>query len=287
MNMPRPVTIVCLMALALSGGCASPPAEPEGDRQLELLQRSARKAYTAGDAEVAVRLYRQALERARLRADAEAIAEMSYNLAAAQARIRKYDAALNTLQTAPQQSAGRSAKRHLLAGQIYFEQGRLDEAKRALSRAQKGELDRALIAVYRGLIAAKQGHWETARQIRRQLPETAPAGARSRLAGLIAEADGNFIVAAKAYEQEAEANRRRGHYAATAEALARAGAAYVKAQRPRRAARAFRLASDSAHAQELDLPAQQWLNRAKQLIGNTASPATAPGTQPASSAPTR
>jgi tetratricopeptide (TPR) repeat protein len=279
--------IVCLMGFALAGGCAAPPPEPEGDRQLELLERSARKAYTAGDAKVAVRLYRQALERARLRADTEAIAEMRYNLAAAQARVRKYEAALNTLQTVPQQTANRSAKRQLLAGQIYFEQGRLDEAERALKQAQQGELDPALLAVYRGLIAAKQGDWKTARRIERQLPETTPAGARSRLAGLIAEADGDFIVAAKAHERESAANRQRGHYAATAEALARAGGAYVKAQKPRRAARAFRLAGDSARVQELDLPAQQWLNRAKQLIADTASPATAPGTQPACRAATR
>ena len=268
------LAVILLLGSLVACGTGPQPTERSADRKLELLRSSARKAYESGEAPTAVRLYEQALERARLRADDEAIAAMSLNLAAAQARKRDYPSALNTLRTADRAAPpGTRFRRRLLAAQILFEQGRLNEAERALDEAG---IAGGVSLAYRGLIAAERSDLTAARDALNRLDGNAPSGPRARLAGKIAELEGDHPAAARAFQREADAARRRGNYAATAEALARAGEAHAKAGHRSKAARLLFLAGRSGEAQETGLPYERWLDRAQSLSANAEPPESDP-----------
>lgn len=268
--MTRPFCLLPLMVVLGVAGCGSAPqqAQPPIDRQLELLQRGGRAAYEAGNARQAVNLYQQALNRALLRADPAAVAKASFDLAAAQARARQYDAALQTLAAADSLTLPSTRpQRQLLTAQILFELDRLDEAAWMLDEAGSWNgLSADLLLAYRGLIAAKRGDASTTREAISQLNSKAHPALRSRLAGLLAELDNDDAAAAMSYQREADAHRARGNFAATVEALARAGAAYERIGKTEHAVRCFLLAAQSARIQKLESAAEEWEGRSSALM---------------------
>lgn len=262
-----------VIAVWLLVGCASGRGRddtPAPDRQLELLTHAGRTAFTAGDARQAAMLYAQALDRAYLRADPQEVALAIFDLAAAQARLRHYDQALATLATAEalDPPLPHAAERHLLRAQMLYEQRHIAEAGEALNAAEHLGLTSTVIETYRGLIAADRGDLASAHQSLQRLPLTTD-GLRLRLEGRIAEREGRFADAAGFFEREAEAHRDRSNFAAMAEALARAGESWELAEMPARAASMFLAAGRSAALQTSDLPAAQWLERARSIAAGT------------------
>ena len=91
---------LCALAAALLWGCGSADPPPIQDEQLVRSLSGARSAYLQGQPEVAIKLYREALERARERDDQAAIAGISHDLGAVELQEGDAGAALKTARAA-------------------------------------------------------------------------------------------------------------------------------------------------------------------------------------------
>lgn len=85
-----------LAVIALLAGCSSPPAGPPDDATLTRLGHAGTIAFNLEKPAQAAGQYRAALDRARTRDDAAAIADAGFNLATAQLRAGQPQAALDT-----------------------------------------------------------------------------------------------------------------------------------------------------------------------------------------------
>ncbi len=86
----------CLVLIALLAGCSSPPKGPPDDAALARLGHAGDIAFNLEKPAQAAEQYRAALQRARTRDDAAAIADAGFNLATAQLRAGQTQAALET-----------------------------------------------------------------------------------------------------------------------------------------------------------------------------------------------
>jgi len=239
------------LLLAACGGNPAPPPPPE-DETLSRLARSGRLALELERPVEAARLYAQALDRARERDDAAAIADAGIGLAAAElARgrprvalitARAVDAELSRRGTAvpPALSLAEAVARHRL--------GERAAALDAARQVEAGDDDAATrrAAFLRGLIAAEAGDGAALADARARLGAPEDPGFRAdareldaRAALLAGDPAGARRIAASAAEDrrtsldyrglsrvlalEGEAARRTGATAAAADLYLRAG----------------------------------------------------------------
>ena len=105
----RFLTVNCLAGLLLTltlfggGGCSSSPTvqdRSDTDEEFERTSRAARMAFDTGKLQQAVDLYNQALERAYVLDDLNAIVDSKYNLAVCLTRLGLYGQALEQVNQA-------------------------------------------------------------------------------------------------------------------------------------------------------------------------------------------
>lgn len=157
--------ILLLPVLAGCGGGTPPPAPPPEDSTLASQARAGRLALDAERPGDAARLYGAALVRARVRDDAEAIADAGTGLAAAQLEGGDAAAALRTTQEVQAELGRRDATgpavlrlAEALALYRLGRAGAADEAARRTIAEAGTDADAALRAWFlRGLIAADAG----------------------------------------------------------------------------------------------------------------------------------
>jgi tetratricopeptide (TPR) repeat protein len=90
-------------AILVWSGCGSSPRvqeKPAGDESLERLNQAARQAFDRGRFQQAASIYRQALERALVRDDANAVVDAQYNLAVCLMKLDNHAEALQLISQA-------------------------------------------------------------------------------------------------------------------------------------------------------------------------------------------
>ena len=246
--------LFCLPLLAGCGGGSPPPAPPPEDRTLATQARAGRLALEAERPGDAVRLYGAALARARVRDDAEAIADAGIGLAAAELERGDAAAALRTAQDVETELTRRHATvpATLTLAQA-LAQYRLghgvaaDAAARQVIAQADTDRDAALRAWFlRGLIAADAGDRDGLAAARAALGEPTSRGFQGdalELAARAAMLDGDAAGTRRLAEEaavlrrdtldyrglarllalQAEAERRDGAMGAAADLMLRAG----------------------------------------------------------------
>lgn len=241
------------LALPLLAACGStpPPAPPPPDETLGRAARAGRLALELDRPAEAARLYGVALNRARERDDAGAIADTGIGLAAAELARNRNAAALAAAREVQAELLRRGAlvpdALLLTEALALFRMGDLSGADRIAARIGAEDADVARRAWFlRGLIAAGQGNATGLAEARAALGEPEPRAFRADARELAAaaalatgDAPGARRLAAEAAQLrregldyrglsralalEAEAARRLGENAAAADLLLRAG----------------------------------------------------------------
>lgn len=245
------------LALALAG-CASPPKPAERpDPALAQFVSSAQQAFHLGSYERAVRFYTLALQRARAMDLTEEVGKQAYNLSASLLRAER---AADTIPYLAEAEAAYARTRRdrgpvlLLRARALRTMGQSDDARTELQRVVEmntpSEIQCQGWLLYGQIACDASDAKEAARALARarSLLSDDPAlrAGVSGLAGRIALLKDNAADAGLEFDKEAEFLRRARRYNDMAEALARAGAAYLKAgtsdaaaQRYYRAARSW------------------------------------------------
>lgn len=268
------VAMLAISLVACSSGRRSAPQASIADSTFVQLCRSADQSLIEqGQPKLAYSLYAQALTRGHLTNDPVAIAIASYGQAASLARMRRFAEAFKVLNAPGDEvPAAYRTPRHLLAARMHLELAdgdralnELDHAEASSETASRGSTN-ALIQLTRGQIAVLVDDLASASALLDRTPEELPASLlaqRHRLAGMIADAKGDSLEAAAAFEAEAAAARHASNWPGVAEATARAAEAYRSGRDFSSAARSFFQASRSAALQpETHLPAEDWMNNA-------------------------
>jgi tetratricopeptide (TPR) repeat protein len=271
------IASITLLWLVTAGGCGSSQVaapRPGYDENLARLNRSARIAYDNGQLEQAANLYRQALDRAYMRDDRDAIVDARYNLAVCMLGLRSYDTALVVLRQAKSELARDrhpiSADILLLEATILYRADQSDEAWQITDRILT-EFDPAPAMVknkthyLRGVISAQRG--ETARLGREinALPKSSDPGFqadRQELTGRLAMAEGRWDEAIEAFDDVVRLRREKLDYAEMAQALALGADACHKAGKHSAAATRYFRAGRSAAQQGNGQDAKMWLSSA-------------------------
>lgn len=275
------VTILILFLLT-AGGCGSARvgAKSAGvDENLVRLNRSARIAYDNGQLEQAANLYRQALDRAYLRDDRQAVVDAQYNLAVCMLGLRSYDKALERVHQAQNGlvRGGQSitADILLLEAAILFRTGKPDKAWQitdqilSASKRPPGAVE-SKTHFLRGLMADQRGDTgQLSREIEALAKSDNPGrqAEREELTGRLARAEGNWEAAIKAFDLTVRLRRENLNYGEMAQALALAADACQRAGKPSEAAKRYFWAGRSAVQQGNNQDAIKWLNSAVQLAG--------------------
>lgn len=271
------IASITLLWLFTAGGCGSSQVAAPGpgyDANLARLNRSARIAYDNGQLEQAANLYRQALDRAYMRDDRDAIVDARYNLAVCMLGLRSYDKALVLLRQAKIELARDrqriSADILLLEATILYRAGEPDEAWQITDRILT-EFDSPPAMVknkthyLRGLISQQRG--ETA-QLGRELnalTKSSDPGMhadRQELTGRLAMAEGRWDEAIEAFDDVVRLRREKLDYAEMSQALALGADACHKAGKHSEAATRYFRAGRSAAQQGNSQDAKRWLNSA-------------------------
>jgi hypothetical protein len=142
--------------------CASPPQGPPSDRALDQLVHAGGNAYDLERPEQAVTEYRAALDRARIRDDASAIADAGFDLAAAQLRAGDSQGAITTAREVQQELARRGRGDpglDLVVATALFRQNDAAAADRIAAQLAAGSDKAVADAAWflRGLIADSRG----------------------------------------------------------------------------------------------------------------------------------
>ncbi len=271
---------VLVLFLLTAGGCGPSRVmtkSPGVDENLMRLNRSARIAYGNGQLEQAAALYRQALDRAYLGDDRQAIVDAQYNLAVCMLGLRSYDQArvwVNQVKNELVRSEKSvTADIYLLEAAILFRTGKPHKAWQITDQIMSAS-ERPPAAVeskthfLRGLIADQRGDTaQLAREID-ALVKSASPGARAdrqELAGRLAMAEGNWDAAIEVFDHTVRLRREDLDYHEMAQALALAADACDRAGKPSGAATRYFRAGRSAVQQGNHQDAIKWLNRAVQL----------------------
>jgi tetratricopeptide (TPR) repeat protein len=281
-----------LLVIILVGGlgCSSSPPEQGRflvDDEFERTSRAARTAFDNGKFQQAVNLYGQALERAYVLDDLNAIVDSQYNLAVCLTGLRSYEAALERVNQAKIELARSGhnipADVLLLEATIRHRLGNLDDAW-LLTEKILQESNPASAAVIgkthflRGLIANAKGDIGQLRREIAFLDTPAAIGLRSdreELAGLLSMAKGNWHEAAEAFDRTAELRREDLDYSGMVNALAQAARAYEQVGKLSEASKRYLRAGRSAAQQGENHDALKWLNRAEELAGEAGDEFTA------------
>jgi len=292
----RFLTANCLAGLLLTlilfagVGCSSAPTEQSRsgvDEEYERTNRAARMAFENGRLQQAVGLYNQALERAYVLDDVNAIVDSQYNLAVCLTGLNSHVEALERVN----QSKAELARTNqsipgdilLLEATIVYRLGQLDDAwkitdKILLDPSRLSEPIQSKAHFLRGLIA---GEWDDINQLRNEIaslgkPTTAGLRAdREELLGRLAMAEGNWNEAIDAFDRTAELRRDDFDYSEMVNALALAAWACERAGKLSDAAKRYLRAGRSAARQEQNRDALNWLNRAENLAGEAGDESTA------------
>ncbi len=278
----RPAILILVVLLITAGGCGSSRVVQEGpgvDENLARLNRSARIAFDNGQLEQAANLYRQALDRAYLRDDRQAVVDAQYNLAVCMLGLRSYDKALERVHQAQNElvrgEQSITADILLLEAAILFRTGKPDKAwqitDQILSASERppGAVE-SKTHFLRGLMADQRG--DTG-QLGREIDALAKSGNpgrqadREELTGRLARAEGNWEAAIKAFDLTVRLRRENLNYGEMAQALALAADACQRAGKPSEAAKRYFWAGRSAVQQGNNQDAIRWLNNAVQLAG--------------------
>jgi len=286
----RSLTVNCLAGLLLTliffggAGCSSPPTVQNRsgvDEEFERTNRAARMAFDKGKLQQAVGLYKQALERAYILDDLNAIVDSQYNLAVCLAGLHDYGQALERVNQAKAElvRANHSipADILLLEATIHYRMGKLDDARQLTDQIllESGRASDAVIGkthFLRGLIANEKGDFSQLRNAIASLGTPEAIGLRSdreELVGLLLMAEGNWNEAIEAFDHTAELRREDFDYSGMVNALAQAGKACEQAGKLSEASKRYLRAGRSAARQGQNHDALKWLNRAEQLAGQS------------------
>ena len=261
-----------ILAFGLAFGlaaCSSPaPARPS-DPGLTKLTSTARLAYESGSLDQSIRLYRRALERARMMNDSLEIANNAYNLAACLMLQRQYAPVRALLGEAAQELK----TIHAPYGDVVLLEAKLlravqhwDEASEVVERMipaqgnEAGDACRAQYRVFRAQLAcdtndlkAAQSEMKKASSYLKGVTDPAIRAEAANAGGRIRLLEKEPAMAGVEFDRESGFFQQAGNYADMADALHRAGDAYrdsgnllIAADRYYRAARSF-------HAQKRDL----------------------------------
>jgi tetratricopeptide (TPR) repeat protein len=266
-------------------GCANArlPKGPPRDAVLTNAMASARLAFERGLNAEAVVLYRRALDRAREMDDAAAIADASYNLAAARIRAGDYQqaaAAALESEAETRRAGGNVADVLLLRAKV----ARLNRsASEAVTLADRVLTDpashptsahRVQAHVLKGELATEESSWAQAeaqaRLAQAALGRTGETVSPALLAGIvglrgqIARGRGDWGEAARLFDRQVELLRQARLYGDMAEAIADSAQAWRSLGRPADAGPRFYRAARAAAAQGDADRARSLLSRASE-----------------------
>jgi tetratricopeptide (TPR) repeat protein len=271
-------------------GCSSSPTEQSRsgvDEEFERTNRAARMAFDNGRLQQAVGLYNQALERAYVLDDLNAIVDAQYNLAVCLTGLNAYVEALERVNQSKAELARTNqsipADILLLEATIGYRMGKLDDAwqltdKILLDPSRLSEAVQSKTHFLRGLIA---GEWDDINQLRNEIaslgkPSTVGLRAdREELVGRLAMAESNWNEAIEAFDSTAELRRDDFDYSEMVNALALAAWVCEQAGKLSEASKRYLRAGRSAARQGENRNALNWLNRAEKLAGEAGDESTA------------
>lgn len=272
--------LVIAAALCMSTGCSTRRTLPQGppvDKSLERTNRAARTAFDNGRTQQAAKLYRQSLELAYRRDDPAAVNDARYNLALCLALMQSDPEALALISQAhaelSQEGESVPGDILLLEATLLFRLGRTLEAWKLTGDIliTYERQDPAVVGkthFLRGLIANDRGDPEGIRIEITALsnPNSAVQQAdREELTGHLLLMEQRWDEAVLAFDQAATIRRQILDYRSMVQALAKAGEACERADRPAAASRRYLRAGRSAALQGSWEQAQTWLTRAVQL----------------------
>jgi len=284
------VCLFCAIFLVGGVGCSSAPTEQsrsEGDEEFERTNRAARMAFDNGRLQQAVGLYNQALERAYVLDDLNAIVDAQYNLAVCLTGLNSYVEALERVNQSKAELARTNqsipADILLLEATIGYRMGKLEDAwqltdKILLDPSGLSEAVQSKTHFLRGLIA---GEWDDINQLRNEIaslgkPSTVGLRAdREELVGRLAMAESNWNEAIEAFDSTAELRRDDFDYSEMVNALALAAWVCEQAGKLSEASKRYLRAGRSAARQGENRDALNWLNRAEKLAGEAGDEPTA------------
>ena len=282
--------LFCAIFLVGGVGCSSSPTEQSRsgvDEEFERTNRAARMAFDNGRLQQAVGLYNQALERAYVLDDLNAIVDAQYNLAVCLTGLNSYVEALERVNQSKAELARTNqsipADILLLEATIGYRMGKLEDAwqltdKILLDPSRLSEAVQSKTHFLRGLIA---GEWDDINQLRQEItslgePSTVGLRAdREELVGRLAMAESNWNEAIEAFDRTAELRRDDFDYSEMANALALAAWVCEQAGKLSEASKRYLRAGRSAARQGENRDALNWLNRAEKLAGEAGDEPTA------------
>ena len=282
--------LFCAIFLVGGVGCSSAPTEQSRsgvDEEFERTNRAARMAFDNGRLQQAVGLYNQALERAYVLDDLNAIVDAQYNLAVCLIGLNSYVEALERVNQSKAELARTNqsipADILLLEATIVYRMGKLDDAwqltdKILLDPSRLSEAVQSKTHFLRGLIA---GERDDINQLRNEIaslgtPSTVGLRAdREELVGRLAMAESNWNEAIEAFDSTAEFRRDDFDYSEMVNALALAAWVCEQAGKLSEASKRYLRAGRSAARQGENRDALNWLNRAEKLAGEAGDEPTA------------
>jgi tetratricopeptide (TPR) repeat protein len=282
--------LFCVIFLVGGVGCSSTPTEQsrsEVDEEFERTSRAARMAFDNGKLQQAVSLYNQALERAYVLDDLNAIVDSQYNLAVCLTGLNSYVKALERVNQSKAELARTNqsipADILLLEATIIYRIGKLDDAWQLtdmilLYSSRLSEAIRSKTHFLRGLIAGERDDINQLRKEITSLGEPSTVGLRAdreELMGRLAVAEGNWNEAIEAFDRTAEFRQDDFDYSEMVNALALAAWACEQAGKLSEASKRYLRAGRSAARQEENRDALNWLNRAEKLAGEAGDEPTA------------
>jgi tetratricopeptide (TPR) repeat protein len=281
-----------LIVLFLVGGlgCSSSPTvqdRSDTDEEFERTSRAARMAFDTGKLQQAVDLYNQALDRAYVLDDLNAIVDSKYNLAVCLTRLGSYGQALEQVNQAKAEldRTNRSipADILLLEATIVYRMDELDNAWQLtemilLDASRLSEAVQSKTHFLRGLIAVERGDIHQLRHEITALGKPSAVGLRAdreELLGRLAVAEGNWREAMGAFDNTVAFRRDDFDYREMANALALAAWACEQAGKLSEASKRYLRAGRSAAQQGGNHNATNWLTRAEKLAAEAGDETTA------------
>ena len=267
--------LILAVSLALGGCGGAPKQEAREPTELELLQRSARLAFSRGEYAQAATLYEAALDKALVADRPEPIIDARFNLALSHSYLGRYGEALDLLALAEaervRRELGPDPELRLLRATVHYRAGDAAAAKRVLdSLLDDPATPRPTIDAARflaGLMAADRGDVSALRRYRDALPsgDTGREQAdRLELDGRLAALSGDSRQALSRLDEAARLRSLDEDYRGMARALAAAASVAERAGRTGLAA-GYWLRAGRSGVQRADPDARGWLERALAL----------------------
>jgi tetratricopeptide (TPR) repeat protein len=250
---------------------------PGSDREFDRSSRMARVAFENGQISQAIEGYKEALARAYITDDLNAIVDTRYNLAVCHLRQGNYPDALENVEKAQQEllSSGRPVSADLLLVQAvafyhHGTPGRAWQISEEILSVQPAPSPETVSRTHflRGRMAADRGDTEQLRLEITGLGEPSVPGLqadRLELIGRLAMLDGRWDDAVTALDQVARLRAVNRNYRSMATVLATAAQACERTQRPEDAAYRYLRAARSAALSGETERATVWLQESVRL----------------------